>query len=92
MRTAWGLLSLVGLGLASCPHMDNSHEIKRQVDTPEGPLEPRGVQNDGDFLGQFEVKDSDAFITSDAGGPIEDGHSLKRGNRGPTLLKDFIFR
>lgn len=45
-----------------------------------------------DFLKQFSVDDTDSFLTSDAGGPIQDNLSLKAGERGPTLLEDFIFR
>jgi catalase len=45
-----------------------------------------------DFLDQFTLDDSHAFLTSDAGGPIADQASLKAGQRGPTLLEDFIFR
>jgi catalase len=44
------------------------------------------------FLDQFTLNDSDTFLTSDAGGPIADQTSLKAGERGPTLLEDFIFR
>jgi hypothetical protein len=43
-------------------------------------------------LNQFEVDDSNTFLTTDAGGPIQDSESLKAGLRGPTLLEDFIFR
>ena len=31
-------------------------------------------------------------MTSDVGGPIGDQFSLKAGDRGSTLLEDFIFR
>jgi catalase len=49
--------------------------------------------NDGtDFLDQFTLDDTNAFLTSDVGGPIQDSRSLKAGERGPTLLEDFIFR
>jgi Catalase len=91
MLVTWGLLSLAGLVSAQCPYMDASPEIKQRSEVPED-LEARGVQTDADFLEQFVVDDSNAFITSDAGGPIEDNHSLKAGERGPTLLEDFIFR
>jgi catalase len=43
-------------------------------------------------LRDHEVDDSEGFLTSDVGGPIEDQQSLKAGERGPTLLEDFIFR
>ncbi|KAJ5468756.1 hypothetical protein N7475_006508 [Penicillium sp. IBT 31633x] len=80
---------LVGIANAACPYMtgevgDNPH------------LERRG---DGDaaadteeFLSQFYLKDKDVYMTSDVGGPIEDQNSLSAGERGPTLLEDFIFR
>lgn len=44
------------------------------------------------FLSQFELDDSNSVMTSDVGGPIGDQFSLKAGDRGPTLLEDFIFR
>jgi catalase len=57
---------------------------------------PRDVTSTTDstenFLDQFTLNDSNVFLTSDAGGPIADQHSLKAGDRGPTLLEDFIFR
>ena len=44
-------------------------------------------------LARFTVNDtSEDYLTSDVGGPIEDQNSLKAGERGPTLLEDFIFR
>jgi hypothetical protein len=91
MWVTWGLLSLAGLVSAQCPYMDASPGIKQRSEIPED-LETRAVQKDADFLEQFVVDDSNSFITSDAGGPIEDNHSLKAGERGPTLLEDFIFR
>ena len=45
-----------------------------------------------DFMAQFEVDDADAFMTTNAGGPIEEQESLSAGERGPTLLEDFAFR
>lgn len=45
-----------------------------------------------DFMSQYEINDSDVYLTSDAGGPISDQNSLSAGERGPTLLEDFIFR
>lgn len=48
--------------------------------------------NTDKFLAQFEVNDTDVYTTSNAGTPIEDQESLSAGERGPTLLEDFIFR
>lgn len=45
-----------------------------------------------EFMAQYEVDDTDVYLTSNAGGPIEDQESLSAGERGPTLLEDFIFR
>ena len=79
---------LVGIANAACPYMTG------EVDNPH--LERRG---DGDaaadteeFLSAFYLKDQDVYLTSDVGGPIEDQNSLSAGERGPTLLEDFIFR
>ncbi|KAF2436348.1 mycelial catalase Cat1 [Tothia fuscella] len=49
-------------------------------------------QNSNDFLDQYTINSTDKFLTSDVGGPIEDQDSLTAGERGPTLLEDFIFR
>lgn len=43
-------------------------------------------------MSSYDVDDSDGFLTTDVGGPMEDQDSLKAGERGPTLLEDFIFR
>ncbi|ODA78823.1 hypothetical protein RJ55_06207 [Drechmeria coniospora] len=43
-------------------------------------------------LAQYDVDDSEGYLTSDVGGPIEDQNSLKAGERGSVLLEDFIFR
>ena len=73
------LLSLVGLCLAQCPYM-NDGMIQRRDSSTES------------FLSQFELNDTNSVMTSDVGGPIGDQFSLKAGDRGPTLLEDFIFR
>ncbi|UNI14250.1 Catalase [Purpureocillium takamizusanense] len=76
-------VSLVGAGLAfaQCPFADPSR------------LAPRadGVTS-RDHVAQYDVDDSQGYLTSDVGGPIADQDSLKAGERGPTLLEDFIFR
>ncbi|KAL0932007.1 catalase [Colletotrichum truncatum] len=79
-------LLLAGLGLASlssaaCPFADPSNIKKR--------TEGGGSR---DHLTNYEVDDSEGYMTSDVGGPIEDQVSLKAGVRGSTLLEDFIFR
>jgi catalase len=45
------------------------------------------------FLEQFYENDGEGTVmTSDVGMPMGDQNSLKAGERGPTLLEDFIFR
>ncbi|CAG8933995.1 unnamed protein product [Penicillium salamii] len=78
---------LVGVANAACPYMTG------EVDSR---IERRG-DNDAaadteEFLSGFYLKDQDVYLTSDVGGPIEDQNSLSAGERGPTLLEDFIFR
>lgn len=75
---AWG--SLLGLSQAACPFADPAAFAKR--DDGES----------GDFLDKFKIDDSDAFMTSDVGGPISDQSTLRAGARGSALLEDFIFR
>jgi catalase len=45
-----------------------------------------------EFLGRYEVDDSDVYMTNPVGGPIEEQESLSAGERGPTLLEDQTFR
>ncbi|KAJ5594629.1 uncharacterized protein N7459_000837 [Penicillium hispanicum] len=86
------LAGLVGIANAACPYMTgelpasyNPHSNLRRDDA--------GAASDTEeFLSQFYLDDSNAFMTSDVGGPIEDQNSLSAGERGPTLLEDFIFR
>nr|UIX55937.1 mono-functional catalase [Penicillium griseofulvum] len=80
--------SLVGIANAACPYMTgeagNPH-IERRTDGD-------AAANTEEFLSQFYLKDQDVYLTSDVGGPIEDQNSLSAGERGATLLEDFIFR
>jgi catalase len=80
------------LAQASCPYMGNeardvpaSHP---QVKRADGSV----PSNTDEFLSKFEVNDTDVYLTSNSGTPIEDQESLSAGERGPTLLEDFIFR
>jgi catalase len=76
---------LVALGLASltaaqCPFADPAK------------LAARDEGSSREYLKEYEVDDSEGYMSSDAGGPFEEQESLKAGERGPTLLEDFIFR
>ena len=61
--------------------------------TELGRRQTRGAtEGDDGFLDQFTVNDTDSFTTTDFGTPVDDRHSLKAGERGPTLLEDFVLR
>lgn len=87
-----GLGSLASISQAACPFMDTDQpNLNKRAADIHGRQEP--IYRSGpDFLTQFTVEDTDDFLTSDVGGPIQDNISLKAGDRGPTLLEDFIFR
>ncbi|RDW87743.1 putative catalase-3 [Coleophoma crateriformis] len=78
MRQSLVLLGLAATVAAQCPYMDRVD--RRSIDTSD------------DLLAAYEVDDSNTYMTSDVGGPMEDQQSLSAGDRGPTLLEDFIFR
>ncbi|KAJ9151929.1 Catalase [Pleurostoma richardsiae] len=76
------LACLAGVVIAECPFANPDALRARAADSSAT----------DEFLAEFEVDDSDDFMTSDVGGPMEDQDSLRAGSRGPTLLEDFIFR
>ncbi|PYH93121.1 catalase-domain-containing protein [Aspergillus ellipticus CBS 707.79] len=78
---AVGLLSLIGLANAACPFMERDDLSRRDT-----------AESTDDFLSQYYLNDNNSYLTTDVGGPIEDQNSLSVGERGPTLLEDFIFR
>ena len=73
-------MGLAGLAQAQCPYADI------------GSLAARAEGVSRDHLSEYEIDDSEGFMTSDVGGPIEEQEILTAGDRGPTLLEDFIFR
>jgi catalase len=78
----------------SCPFGydgPNPHTERDNVETLERRDAPQAMATD-EFMKKFTVNSTDTYLTSDAGGPIEDQNSLTAGERGPTLLEDFIFR
>jgi catalase len=94
MHTRWLSLSIIGIANAACPYISRDVD-PLSVDNPHGLHVRQSGDAAGDteqFLSQFYLNDTGAFITTDAGGPISDQASLKAGERGPTLLEDFIFR
>lgn len=50
------------------------------------------LPGDDGYLDKFYVDDSDVYTTTDFGTPVSDRVSLKAGERGPTLLEDFVLR
>ncbi|KAJ5101413.1 hypothetical protein NUU61_003635 [Penicillium alfredii] len=87
MHTLALLSGLVGIANAACPYMTG--EMPESVHRRD---DGNAAADTEDFLSQFYLNDKDAYMTSDVGGPIEDQNSLSAGERGPTLLEDFIFR
>ncbi|KAK8435006.1 mycelial catalase Cat1 [Phyllosticta citricarpa] len=95
LLTTIGLAAaLVGSASAACPFMGEELEARH---VPEG--HPDLARRDYDpptgtaeFLAQYEINNTGEYLTSDVGGPISDQNSLRVGDRGPTLLEDFIFR
>lgn len=79
---------------ASCPFMEaDARDVPAghpQVKRADGSYSV--PSNTDEFLAKYEVNDTDVYMTSNAGTPIEDQESLSAGERGPTLLEDFIFR
>lgn len=94
MANVRSLLALViSLGLVTATGCPYGHTSPRNEAQEGQSLEKRDVeQSPASFLNQFTVNDTDVYLTSDVGGPIEDQNSLSAGERGPTLLEDFIFR
>jgi catalase len=88
------LLACTRLAHAACPYMEHDvrgespHHAAVRRDNAD---RPQSTSTD-DFMAQFEVDDTDVYLTNNFGGPIEDQESLSAGERGPTLLEDFIFR
>lgn len=80
------LVGLVGVANAACPYMTGDMPGLDRRDAGDA------ASDTEEFLSHFYLNDKDAFMTSDVGGPIADQTSLKAGERGPTLLEDFIFR
>lgn len=81
---------LLGIASAVCPYA--FPDLDGRLSAPDNNIRSRDIPSEEEFLKQFTVDDSDAYITTDAGGPIQDSTSLKAGERGSTLLEDFIFR
>lgn len=67
----------------ACPYMDND---ARDLPASHPPVR-RDVTATDEFLSQYEIDDTDVYLTSNVGGPIEDHNSLSAGERGPTYAR-----
>ncbi|OTA61887.1 catalase [Hypoxylon sp. EC38] len=80
ITTSTALLGLLGLVSAVCPFADPSALRSRAEATTDDPV------------GSAMIDDSTGYFTDDVGGQIEEQDTLRAGDRGPSLLEDFIFR
>lgn len=82
------------LAHTACPYMDSepSDQSPRHPAERRNEAATKSATSTDDFMSQFEVDDTDVYLTNNFGGPIEDQESLSAGERGPTLLEDFTFR
>lgn len=79
-------ICLVGIAKAACPFMTG--EMPGLARRDEGDATAQTEE----YLSEFYLNDQNAYMTSDVGSPIADQNSLSVGERGPSLLEDFIFR
>lgn len=84
--------ALIGIANAACPYMTGELPASGNPHSAERRDSGGAAADTEEFLSHFYLHDNDAFMTTDVGGPIADQESLKIGERGPTLLEDFIFR
>lgn len=89
------LLGAAGVASAACPYMTGELDSSSSAGNPHikrADDDSNSVEATEKFFSKYYLNDEDTFMTSDVGGPIEDQESLSVGERGPTLLEDFIFR
>jgi len=93
MKTAisTGLLLLNAVANAACPYMDGGATLRKRGGESDGGSS--GLPGDDGFFDKFYAADGKGvYTTTDFGTPVDDTHSLKAGQRGPTLLEDFVLR
>jgi catalase len=81
--------ALINVSSAVCPYMAGD---ARDLPAHHPPVRRQDTPRTNEFMSQYEIDDSDVYMSSDVGGPMADQESLSVGERGPTLLEDFIFR
>lgn len=87
LSTIAGALWAIGIVSAQCPYANPAYLSKR-----DDSADSQSKGGSRDHMKGYDVDDSFGYMTSDVGGPFSDQESLKAGERGPTLLEDFIFR
>lgn len=92
MRASCLAPAVIGIANAACPYMTGELPGSSSGNPHERRSDGGAAGATEEFLSQFYLNDNDTFMTSDVGGPIADQNSLSVGERGPTLLEDFIFR
>lgn len=93
MKSLVTIVALAGIASAHCPYMEAQLTERDVPANPHQHLEKRAdAESTEEFLNKFIISDNNTVLTSDVGGPMSDQNSLSAGERGPTLLEDFIFR
>jgi catalase len=92
-QSLWfSLLHVLVLVEAACPFMTGEMPASMAKRDKSGGEDDGKVPADDAFLDQFVLNDTDSVMTTDFGTPVDDRTSLKAGQRGPTLLEDFVYR
>lgn len=91
MRCIFISAAIAAVAQAACPYagsaaFNNPSPHEKRQDSQAVP------ESTEQFLQQFINDDNDTFMTTDTGTPVEDQGTLRAGERGPSLLEDFIFR
>ena|ERR1700710_1199425 len=93
MRGAWFLLAVAGLANAAgvtCPFATGSNGQGTNTNMQSADMMVEAMTPPMNL--PVYTNDTDSYMTTDWGTPIQDQLSLKVGPRGPTVLEDFMFR
>ena len=93
MRGAWFSLAVAGLANGAgvtCPFALGSNGQGDNPNTQSADMVVDAMVPPMDL--PVYTNDTNSYMTTDWGTPIQDQLSLKVGPRGPTVLEDFMFR
>lgn len=93
MRGAWFSLAVANLANAAgvtCPFAPSSNGQGMNANTQSADMMVDAMTPPTNL--PVYTNDTDSYMTTDWGTPIQDQLSLKVGPRGPTVLEDFMFR